>query len=161
MIQKPEPEVALKSTMKMVCHKLLPIVGLASSKFSDEDCQEDAAFLEKELTECQEHMSSFDEYRSEILSGRLEWSPVHKSDKFWRDNASRLNEDGYKLVKILVELLEHSLDPQVCPPRPFFPGLSLYPHSFLFAILFFFKKKNPTVFLFSIHLSWWSCTNFM
>ena len=27
--------------------------------------------------------SSFDEYVHEVTSGRLEWSPVHKSEKFW------------------------------------------------------------------------------
>ena len=27
--------------------------------------------------------SSFDEYATEVKSGRLEWSPVHRSDKFW------------------------------------------------------------------------------
>ena len=27
--------------------------------------------------------SSFDEYAAEVRSGRLEWSPVHRSDKFW------------------------------------------------------------------------------
>ena len=27
--------------------------------------------------------SSFDEYATEVKSGRLEWSSVHRSDKFW------------------------------------------------------------------------------
>ena len=31
------------------------------------------------LTTC----SSFDEYSTEVKSGRLSWSPVHKSEKFW------------------------------------------------------------------------------
>lgn len=43
--------------------------------------------------------SSFDEYSSELKSGRLEWSPVHKSEKFWRENAVRLNEKNYELLK--------------------------------------------------------------
>ena len=29
------------------------------------------------------HCSSWDEYAAEVKSGRLEWSPVHRSDKFW------------------------------------------------------------------------------
>ena len=44
-------------------------------------------------------VSSFDEYSSELKSGRLEWSPVHKSEKFWRENAGRLNEKNYELLK--------------------------------------------------------------
>ena len=43
--------------------------------------------------------SSFDEYSTELKSGRLEWSPVHKSEKFWRENAGRLNEKNYELLK--------------------------------------------------------------
>lgn len=43
--------------------------------------------------------SSFDEYTSEVKSGRLEWSPVHKNEKFWRENAIRLNENNYSLLK--------------------------------------------------------------
>ena len=43
--------------------------------------------------------SSFDEYSSEVRSGRLEWSPVHKSEKFWRENAARLCEKNFELLK--------------------------------------------------------------
>jgi V-type H+-transporting ATPase subunit H len=52
--------------------------------------------------------SSYDEYVTEIRSGRLEWSPVHRSEKFWRENADRLNEKNYELLKILIHLLESS-----------------------------------------------------
>ena len=45
------------------------------------------------------HFSSFDEYTTEVKSGRLEWSPVHKSERFWRENAARLNEKNYELLK--------------------------------------------------------------
>lgn len=27
--------------------------------------------------------STWDEYAAEVKSGRLEWSPVHKQEKFW------------------------------------------------------------------------------
>jgi V-type H+-transporting ATPase subunit H len=46
--------------------------------------------------------SSFDEYSSEVKSGRLEWSPVHKSEKFWHENASRLNEKNFELLKYVM-----------------------------------------------------------
>lgn len=54
--------------------------------------------------------SSFDEYATEVKSGRLEWSPVHRSSQFWRENAARLNEKKYELLRILVHLLETSRD---------------------------------------------------
>jgi V-type H+-transporting ATPase subunit H len=43
----------------------------------------------------------------------LEWSPVHRSEKFWRENADRLNEKNYELLKILIHLLESSQDPLI------------------------------------------------
>lgn len=43
----------------------------------------------------------------------LEWSPVHKSAKFWRENALRLNEKNYDLLRILIHLLDTSKDPLV------------------------------------------------
>ena len=58
-------------------------------------------------------LSSFDEYATEIKSGRLEWSPVHKSERFWRENAPRLIEKNYELLKMLIHLLETSRDPLV------------------------------------------------
>uniref|UniRef100_A0A3Q2TF03 V-type proton ATPase subunit H n=1 Tax=Fundulus heteroclitus TaxID=8078 RepID=A0A3Q2TF03_FUNHE len=67
--------------------------------------------LHVEMDNVEQH--SFDEYSSELKSGRLEWSPVHKSEKFWRENAVRLNEKNYELLKILTRLLEVSDDPQV------------------------------------------------
>lgn len=48
-----------------------------------------------------------------ILCYSLEWSPVHKSAKFWRENAVRLNERGQELLRTLVHLLEKSNDPVV------------------------------------------------
>lgn len=48
-----------------------------------------------------------------MKSGRLEWSPVHRSAQFWRENASRLNEKNYELLRMLVHLLETSQDPEV------------------------------------------------
>ena len=43
--------------------------------------------------------SSFDEYSAEVRSGRLEWSPAHRSEKFWRDNVTRLNEKDFEILK--------------------------------------------------------------
>ena len=29
-------------------------------------------------------MSSFDVYKKELMGGKLEWSPSHKSENFWK-----------------------------------------------------------------------------
>merc|ERR1712137_1247790 len=73
----------------------------------------DAQLLQEKLEIVFEDMSTFDEYASEVSSGLLEWSPVHRSEKFWRENVERLNDDRHKLVKILIQLLETSTDPKV------------------------------------------------
>ena len=43
--------------------------------------------------------STFDEYASEIKSGQLEWSPTHKSDLFWIDNALKLEENDLDILR--------------------------------------------------------------
>ncbi len=37
----------------------------------------------------------------------MNWSPAHKSDKFWRENAQKLNENNFYLVKKLIDLLKN------------------------------------------------------
>ena len=74
---------------------------------------------------------TFDEYTSELLSGQLSWTPVHESENFWRENAVKLNDNDYKLLRfvqayptvlayvptsdnsILIKLLDDSSDPIV------------------------------------------------
>jgi V-type H+-transporting ATPase subunit H len=70
-------------------------------------------FLNSKLNASVQDLSSFDEYITEVKSGRLEWSPVHRSEKFWRENAHHLNDKNYELLKILIALLETSKDPLV------------------------------------------------
>jgi len=56
---------------------------------------------------------SFEEYAAELRSGKLEWSPMHRSDTFWKQNAQRLNEQNYELLRILARLLSTSTDPTI------------------------------------------------
>ena len=53
-----------------------------------------------------------------MKSGRLEWSPVHRSEKFWHENAARLNEKNFELLKSVA----HSVC--ITHPRPFKGPLS-------------------------------------
>jgi V-type H+-transporting ATPase subunit H len=41
------------------------------------------------------------------LTGPLEWSPVHKSQRFWKENVARFNDENYKLLRMLVEYLKN------------------------------------------------------
>uniref|UniRef100_T1JCY2 ATPase V1 complex subunit H C-terminal domain-containing protein n=1 Tax=Strigamia maritima TaxID=126957 RepID=T1JCY2_STRMM len=115
LLEKPEDsDVARDNAIAMVqCKVLKQLDILQGRKFDDPDIIEDIEFLNTKLQESVQDLSSFDEYSTEVKSGRLEWSPVHKSAKFWRENAMRLNEKNYALLKILVTLLESSKDPLV------------------------------------------------
>ncbi|XP_062338470.1 V-type proton ATPase subunit H isoform X2 [Osmerus eperlanus] len=109
-----EKETRQEYALAMIqCKVLKQLENLDQQKYDDEDISEDIKFLLDRLGESVQDLSSFDEYSSELKSGRLEWSPVHKSEKFWRENAVRLNEKNYELLKILTRLLEVSDDPQV------------------------------------------------
>uniref|UniRef100_A0A3P9IX99 V-type proton ATPase subunit H n=1 Tax=Oryzias latipes TaxID=8090 RepID=A0A3P9IX99_ORYLA len=109
-----ERETRQEYALAMIqCKVLKQLENLEQQKYDDEDITEDIKFLLESLGESVQDLSSFDEYSSELKSGRLEWSPVHKSEKFWRENAGRLNEKNYELLKILTRLLEVSDDPQV------------------------------------------------
>ncbi|XP_043275878.1 V-type proton ATPase subunit H isoform X1 [Venturia canescens] len=115
LIEKVEDnQVAKEHCIAMVqCKVLKQLSILSQRKFDDEDITGDIEFLNDKLQASVQDLSSFDEYSTQVKSGRLEWSPVHKSSKFWRENASRLNEKNYELLRILVHLLETSKDPLV------------------------------------------------
>jgi V-type H+-transporting ATPase subunit H len=54
---------------------------------------------------------TWEEYEAEVKSGRLEWSPTHQSDAFWKINGSRLNDKDHEIVRILSKILVTSTDP--------------------------------------------------
>jgi len=115
MIEKPEDHsISKENCVAMVQAKVLKQLSiLQQHKFDDEDITADIDFLNEKLQISIQDLSSFDEYATEIKSGRLEWSPVHKSERFWRENAPRLIEKNYELLKMLIHLLETSRDPLV------------------------------------------------
>ena len=45
---------------------------------------------------------TYDEYVSELASGRPSWMPVHRLDGFWRENASKLNERDHEQLKLVL-----------------------------------------------------------
>lgn len=112
LIEKPEDkQVSKEHCIAMVqCKVLKQLSILEQRRFDDEDISADVEFLTEKLQNSVQDLSSFDEYSTEIKSGRLEWSPVHKSAKFWRENAHQLNEKNYELLRILVHILETSKD---------------------------------------------------
>ncbi|KAJ3762955.1 armadillo-type protein [Lentinula raphanica] len=98
----------------MLVAQLLPFVkNLSGRKWTDEDIIEDVQYLRDELAANFQSLTTYDEYTSELASGHLSWSPVHESDDFWKENATKLNEKDYGQLKTLLQLLSDSRDPVV------------------------------------------------
>lgn len=53
-------------------------------------------------------MSSFDKYKKEVMSGILDWTPMHTSELFWRQNIDRFEEKDFQVLRVLLKLLEAS-----------------------------------------------------
>jgi len=91
----------------MIAHGLVKIMAPIFSKttWKDEDIIKDAKvvndFLEDKIAE----LSSWEKYRAEIMSGNLQWSPVH-CEQFFRENISHFEDKNFEVVRTLVELLE-------------------------------------------------------
>jgi len=115
LLEKPdERELVKENCISMVqCKVMRQLEFLEQRKFDDEDIQADIEFLKEKMEASLQDLSSYDEYLTEVRSGRLEWSPVHRSEKFWRENAHKLNDANYELLKILINLLQTSNDPLI------------------------------------------------
>lgn len=82
------------------------LTTLSKRTFADEDLLADITYLNEKLEKNIEEISSFDEYRQEVLSGHLEWTPVHTSEKFWKENMAKIETNNFYILKELVKLLE-------------------------------------------------------
>lgn len=88
----------------LVC-KVLPLVqSLGQRRWSDEEIKEDLDWIEGELKENFEGLTTYDEYKSELESGELSWTPTHNNEEFWKENAVKLNEKDKVVLKYVLPL---------------------------------------------------------
>ncbi|KRX36577.1 putative V-type proton ATPase subunit H 2, partial [Trichinella murrelli] len=115
LLEKPEDaSIARENAIQMVQCKITKTLDLLMSKtVDDQEFTEDMEFLADRLQSSVQDLSSFDEYLTEVKSGRLQWSPVHKSEKFWKENTQRFNEKNFEVLKILIKVLEVGNDPLI------------------------------------------------
>jgi len=91
-----------------------PLESLLQKNWShDEDVLDDLQTIKEALQKNIAQLTSFDVYKGEVMSGNLSWSAVHRSEKFWRENAQLLEEDNCKLLLVLRGLLTTSTNPVV------------------------------------------------
>ena len=101
---------------------------LQEQPLDDEEMEDDLNFVSQQLQEVEQTLSSFDEFCSEISTGRLQWSPVHTNNKFWRDNCHRFVEKAsiqistfpktvifvkdYKILRSIIHVLQTTEEPE-------------------------------------------------
>lgn len=114
LLEKPrEIGVRKHNALVMIQCKILTFLEKNEDKvedWNDPEYEEDYQVLKQILQSYVADMSCFDEYYLEVKSGRLEWSMVHTSRKFWVDNAERFHDNQFELLKILISLLKTSKD---------------------------------------------------
>jgi V-type H+-transporting ATPase subunit H len=76
--------------------------------WGDEDVKEMLLFLDEKLKEQVKLLTNFDLYRKEVVSGTLEWSPMHTSDAFWKENVGAFEDKDFQVLRMLLKLIESS-----------------------------------------------------
>ncbi|ORX49800.1 ATPase, V1 complex, subunit H [Hesseltinella vesiculosa] len=98
----------------MLVGELLTLVQhLSTRRWQDQELVEDIQCIQEQLQENFHSLTTFEVYASEVETGKLEWSPPHQSETFWRRHAIKLNEDDDRLLRQLTRLLVTSQQPKV------------------------------------------------
>jgi V-type H+-transporting ATPase subunit H len=78
---------------------------------TDQDLQEDLRNLTEMLEEYSKTKTTFDEYVAEVESGHLRWSPPHRSQVFWAENARKIFEfEKGEILRKLAEIMKKPWD---------------------------------------------------
>lgn len=87
--------------------RLPALIGnLAGRHLTDVDAKEDLEALDEMLDEYTKGQTTFDEYADEVGSGHLRWSPPHRNQTFWKENARKIIESNKnELPKKLAEIM--------------------------------------------------------
>lgn len=79
-------------------------------KIDDEELKGSVKNLLNNLEKSVKILSSFERYEQEIKSSKLIWGPCH-NESFWKKYSNKLEDDNYKLIRSLINLLD-SNDPE-------------------------------------------------
>ena len=78
---------------------------------TDPDLQEDLEKLKDMLEEYTKTKTTLDEYVAEVQSGHLRWSPPHRHQTFWAENARRILEfENGEVPRRLAEIMRKPWD---------------------------------------------------
>lgn len=72
---------------------------------------EDLESLKQLLEDYTKTKTTFDEYVAEVKSGHLRWSPPHRSQVFWAENARKILEfENGEIPRNLAEIMNKPWD---------------------------------------------------
>lgn len=85
--------------------------NLSSRHLTDPDLLEDLESVKTLLEEYTKTKTTFDEYVAEVRSGHLRWSPPHRSQVFWAENARKILElENGEIPRKLAEIMQQPWD---------------------------------------------------
>eukprot|EP00238_Polyblepharides_amylifera_P015406 CAMPEP_0196600698 /NCGR_PEP_ID=MMETSP1081-20130531/95526_1 /TAXON_ID=36882 /ORGANISM="Pyramimonas amylifera, Strain CCMP720" /LENGTH=490 /DNA_ID=CAMNT_0041926549 /DNA_START=95 /DNA_END=1567 /DNA_ORIENTATION=- len=85
---------------------------LRQGTWADPELEEVLECLEEELAAAVRAETTFEKYRTQVLSGTLDWSPITSDPTFWKDNAQAFEAQNFQVVRVLLKLLEVSKEPR-------------------------------------------------
>ncbi|KAM7190355.1 V-type proton ATPase subunit H [Naviculisporaceae sp. PSN 640] len=91
----------------------LPLIlqNLSGRQITDPDLQEDLSNLRELLEEYSKTKTTFDEYVAEVNSGHLRWSPPHRNQVFWAENAHKIFDyENGEVVRKLADIMKKPWD---------------------------------------------------
>eukprot|EP01121_Diplochlamys_sp_Union-15-3_P006733 TRINITY_DN1723_c0_g2_i1.p1 TRINITY_DN1723_c0_g2~~TRINITY_DN1723_c0_g2_i1.p1 ORF type:complete len:466 (-),score=57.48 TRINITY_DN1723_c0_g2_i1:29-1426(-) len=94
--------------MMIGCGVLKTFENLKKKQWGDEDIEADLDFLYQKLEETYAELSTFDVYKSELLSEKLDWTPSHRTERFWRENAVKFEDEDFQCLRILKNIVSYS-----------------------------------------------------
>ncbi|CAD8194181.1 unnamed protein product [Paramecium octaurelia] len=90
----------------MVDNGLIKVVDLLlKGNLKDQDLIDDIKYVGEILEKNMKILTSFEKYVKELNAQNLTWSPVH-TEKFWKENVKKFEENDFLLIRKLAELLK-------------------------------------------------------
>mmetsp|Transcript_2434 Transcript_2434/g.5221 ORF Transcript_2434/g.5221 Transcript_2434/m.5221 type:complete len:450 (+) Transcript_2434:126-1475(+) len=83
---------------------------LEFEKWRDAELYDDIRDVANLIASEVKELSNFERYERELESGKLSWGFIH-STKFWAENAMKFEQQEFKALKMLAEMLSKSQDP--------------------------------------------------
>ncbi|KAJ2559838.1 H(+)-transporting V1 sector ATPase subunit H [Coemansia sp. RSA 1933] len=103
-----DAQVAAANVPNMLVAKVPACLATLSTgrNLKDEDLRASIKQLSDDVAAHTGVMTTWDEYLNEVASGKLEWSPAHRSEQFWKLHVAKMDEHDHRVVRQLAAVLE-------------------------------------------------------